>query len=127
MNKDFIQVKALEGELKLSQKRRDLGCTITTKEMIFQRPHTSYHILIDDVVSIIPLQTAPKSMLFEVDDHTFVKTSFSSQTYRIVAVKSIMYTRHGRLERDETEIIVPLSKGFLEYFAKYTSLIPISD
>ncbi len=64
MHNDFIQVKALEGELKLSQKKTRFGCTVTTKEMVFQKPHHSYQIILNDIISISLMKLKVEVSLF---------------------------------------------------------------
>lgn len=125
MNHDFISVKPLTGELKLSQKKSGLGVSITTKEIILQRPHTSYHILFKDIISIVPIRTIPRNVTFEIDMNTSVRTSFGSNYYKISTSQASVYNRKGRSERGETEFIVPLSDAFMNYFANLSGLVQV--
>jgi hypothetical protein len=124
MSQDFIRVKDMEGTLLLSHKNGNLGCTVTTKEIIFQRPHCSYHILFKDIISMIPHSLNTKRMTFMTSNNPTekVKTQFSSNYYKIVADKVRVYRRSGIYENGETDFIVPLHKLFLNYFAKYADL-----
>lgn len=122
MNEHFVQVKALDGELKLSQKKRGFGCSITTKEIVFQRPYLSYHVYLSDVISLIPVEAPPKNMTFDVDHHTKVTTSFGSQYYKLLTSEAKVYTSKGWSHRGETEFYVSLSEPFLQYFKKYSQL-----
>lgn len=125
VNPDFIQVKSLEGELKLSQKRRGYGITITTKEIIFQRPHLSYHVLLEDVLSLQSITSPPKNIKFEVDPITTVSTTFGSKYYKLVASKVTVYSRSGSSKQEDTEFLVSLSDPFIHYFSKFSNLTPI--
>lgn len=116
---DFIQVKRLRGELLLSQKRNHWGCTLTTKELIFQKPHISYHLLLDDIIGMVPFHpkhpTRGEGWIgpWAVLDH-------SSSTYKITASRLTIIRRNGIGRRGKTDLIVPLNQRFLRYFDKYT-------
>jgi len=42
MHHDFIQIKSLNGELKISHKMSNIGLTVTTEELVIQKPHLNY-------------------------------------------------------------------------------------
>jgi hypothetical protein len=125
LNNDLIQVKELLGELKLSQKRRGYGVTITTKEIIFQRPYLSYHVLFKDVISLHSISSPPKNIKFEVDPITTVSTTFGSEYYKLVASKVTVYSKNGSSEQVDTEFLVSLSDHFIQYFSKFSNLTAI--
>ncbi|GAB7389080.1 hypothetical protein BSNK01_29180 [Bacillaceae bacterium] len=124
LNNDFIKVKQLEGELKLSQVKPGLGCTITTKEIVFQKPHRSYHFLLEDIIRIIPLEIGTSSYTFRTAGEK-VTASFGSSYYKITVEKAKIYNRSGIHERGEMEFIVPLTDKFLKYVSQYSSLVVI--
>ncbi|MBO8172509.1 MAG: hypothetical protein H0Z33_11510 [Bacillaceae bacterium] len=125
MDNDFIRVKSLEGELKLSQVKRRLGCTVTTKEIVLQKPHHSYHIKFEDILGIIPVELDAKQMVFHHQDERVIAT-FGSHYYRISANKIMIYNQSGKFERGQTDLIVPLSKKFMEYVSAYSKLTRIT-
>jgi hypothetical protein len=127
VNEHFVQVKSLDGELKLSQKNKGFGYSITTKEIVFQRPYLSYHVYLADVVSLIPLTTPPRNMTFDVDHHTKITTNFGGQYYKLLTTQAKVYTSKGWSERGETEFYVALSESFLQYFKKYSKLTLIDS
>ncbi len=116
---DFIQVKRLRGELLLSQKRNHWGCTLTTKELIFQKPHLSYHLLLDDIIGIVPFH--PKHgpgaegwiSPWETPDP-------SASPYKITANRLTIIRRSGAVRRGQTDLILPLNQRFLRYFREHT-------
>lgn len=56
MNDNFISIKTLDGDLKHSHKKHDFGLTVSTKELVFQKPHVNYHIRLEDIISITPFE-----------------------------------------------------------------------
>src|SRR5699024_8524606 len=96
---DFIQVKGMEGELLLYQKRNRLGCTLTTRELIFQKPHASYQIMLSDTMGIVPFQPE-RVQGVQILDQTEVRPLFTNQYYRISAHRIYLINRNGRFERE---------------------------
>jgi len=125
MNPDFIRVKGLEGELKLAQIKPHLGCLITTKEMVFQKPHTSYHLMLDDITGIMPFEMEQQTIRLQIDKHTLVDANFGNRYYKISATKMKVYRRSGIVENGFSEVIVQLRENFLQYIAKYSNLTVI--
>ena len=128
MSTNFIRVKALEGELKLSQIKSRFGCSITTKELVFQKPHHSYQIQLTDIISMVPHKLNSRDIAFATHApiQEPVVTSFERDYYKIPVDKVKVYNRSGTLEKGKTEFIVPLSKKMLEYVALYSNLTVVS-
>lgn len=120
-------MNALAGELKLSQTRKRFGCSITTKELIFQKPHLSYQILLSDIVSIVPHKLKPRQIGFavHVPAQEPIIASFEKNYYRIDAEKVTIHNRNGVFERGSTQLIVPLNQKMLKYIAEYSDLVVI--
>ncbi|MEW9033804.1 MAG: hypothetical protein AB2404_13965 [Planifilum fimeticola] len=116
---DFIQVKRLRGELLLSQKRNRWGCTLTTKELIFQKPHISYHLLLDDIIGIVPFRPKRRTRGEGWNDQ-WENPDLSSSTYKITASRLTIIRRNGAVRRGQTDLILPLNQRFLRYFQKHT-------
>lgn len=115
----FIKVKSMEGELLFSQKRKRLGCTLTTKELIFQQPHATYHMLLEDVIGMIPFQLDnPRNHIGSIGE-TEVVTHFPKDYYKIAVRKIYVIKRHGMHERNDTHLIIPLNKRFIDKLAEY--------
>ncbi|GAA4717054.1 hypothetical protein [Brevibacillus fulvus] len=124
MNSDFIRLKNLEGELKLSQINKSLGCSVTSKELVFFKPHVTYHLFLHDIVSIVPvrLDSAPISFRHK---HELIRAEFSSDYYKVSVKWARVVTRSGVAERENPEFIVPLSDKMLRYVADYSGLVVI--
>jgi hypothetical protein len=124
MNRDYIPVKMLEGELKLSQVKRGFRCSITTKEIIFQKPHHSYQIQLADIISMVPynLESKPISFSLSTTQDEQVIATFGKDYYKISAEKIKVFNRQGVHEKGQTEIIVALNSRFLEQVALYSNM-----
>jgi hypothetical protein len=128
VNRDFIRVKSLEGELKLSQIKWRFGCSVTTKELIFQKPHHSYQIQLADIISIIPHEIEKKDITFATHptgNVEHVATTFGSSYYKISADRVKLYNRNGIFEKGHTDFIIPLSKKILDHIALYSKLVVV--
>lgn len=120
---DFIRVNRIEGELLLSQKRHRLGCTLTTRELIFQKPHTSYQVMLSETLGILPFQLNQTGSTLPWDE-TGV-TPFTHRFYRISASRIFIINRNGRFERGATDLLIPLSDRFIRHIQQYTDLVSI--
>ena len=125
MNTDFIRVKSLEGELKLSQIKNQFGCSITTKELVFLKPHHSYQIQLNDIISMVPHQVDSKPITFfpQAGKQEKVVASFGNNYYKVSVDKVKIYNRSGTFERGKMDFIVPLNQKMLEHVAQYSNLM----
>jgi hypothetical protein len=124
MNSDFIRLKNLEGELKLTQMNRSLGTSITSKELVFLKPHTTYHLFLHDIISIVPFKLDQQTISFR-HRHELIRSEFGSDYYKLVVKWARVVTRSGITEREQAEFIVPLSGKMLQYIAQYSGLVVI--
>lgn len=124
MNSDFIRLKHLEGDLKLSQMNTSFGCSVTSKELVFFKPHMTYHLFLQDVVSMIPikLETAPVSFRYQSET---IRHTFGSDYYKLVVKWARIVSRSGIVEKEDMEFIVPLSSKMLSYISQYSGLVAI--
>ena len=122
MNHNFIRVKQLAGELVLSHKKNMLGTSVTTKEVFFQKPDHTYHILFDDILSIIPFELKKDQATIKIADELKVKSMFSNRLYKITTTEMLVMNRSGRYVRQGAELIIPLSDAFLEKISQFSGL-----
>lgn len=108
------------GDLIISQKRNYWGATLTTKEFIFQKPHLSYHILLDDVIGITPYKL--KEILPVCELPHMIQANHTHNYYKLTAGKLFIINRHGIFAKEATDLIVPLNSRLLHYVEKYTDL-----
>ncbi|MFM1652216.1 hypothetical protein ACI7RC_08950 [Brevibacillus sp. B_LB10_24] len=125
MNSNFIRLKNLEGELKLTQMNKSLSCSVTSKELVFQKPHTTYHLFLHDIISIIPVRVDSPGISFRHRSE-LIRTTFGSDYFKLAVKWARIVTRSGVVEREDMEFIVPLSQKMLQYIARYSgmSVIP---
>jgi hypothetical protein len=117
---DFIQVKRIRGELLLSHKRNHWGCTLTTKELIFQKPHLSYHLLLADIVGMVPYHPKHRTRGEGWIDQWEPPDRSTDSTYKITTNRLTIISRNGTARRGQTDLIVPLNQRFLRFFQKHT-------
>ncbi|GAA0379830.1 hypothetical protein [Bacillus horti] len=122
MNHKFITVKNLHGELVFYHRKGNLGTSITTKEMFFQKPNFSYHILFDDIHSMIPYDIGSQQTSIQISDELKVFSEFSNQLYKVHINEMVVLNRQGRFLRQNVEIILPLSPAFLEKVQQFSHL-----
>jgi hypothetical protein len=117
----FIPIKRLAGYLILSQRRHNWGATLTTKELVFQRPHLSYHIFLEDVLGLVPYPFPgphrPPNMAeswFEPNTHR--------NFYKLSVARLHLINRQGAFTQEATDLIIPLNDRFIQYLDQYTDL-----
>ena len=124
MNNHFIRLKQLEGELKLTQMNKDLGCSVTSKELVFFKPHMTYHLFLHDIISVVPStrESLPPAYLRRGQEP---RPFFGADSYKLAAKWVRVISRSGIVERENMEFIVPLSDKMLSYILEYSGLMVI--
>ncbi|GED69146.1 hypothetical protein BRE01_28480 [Brevibacillus reuszeri] len=124
MNSNFIRLKNMEGELKFTQMNNNLGCTVTSKELIFFKPHMTYHLFLHDIVSMVPVTLGAAPISFRQQSET-IQASFGSDYYKLNVKWGRVISRSGIVEKENMEFIVPLSAKVLSYISQYSGLVVI--
>lgn len=114
-------MKQLAGHLIISQKKNQWGITLTTKELVFQKPHLSYHILLDDIIGIIPYEINKGNHPFSEHIETSVEP-FTRHYYKLTLSALTMIRRQGITHLSSTDLIISLNQRILDFLQKYTSL-----
>jgi hypothetical protein len=126
VNQDFMQIKVLEGELKLSHKKRDLGLTLSTKELVVQKPHVNYHVMLADIISIVPTEGItwkPKTIVQRKGiQHEIKSYGIGLNHYRIYAKAAKMHNRSGIFDLGVMEVILPIHPDLLHVIGQYAQL-----
>lgn len=126
MNDNFIHIKSMDGDLKLVHKKRDFGITISTKELVFQKPHVNYHLKLEDIVSIIPFDTAElKAITFNNRRHSgseLMNMSSGMPHYKIHVQRAILHNRSGIFPLSSAQFILPIHHELLLAISKYSGL-----
>ncbi|MFD0698296.1 hypothetical protein ACFQZT_29910 [Paenibacillus sp. GCM10027628] len=117
MNPDFIQIKSLEGELKMSHKRKDYGLTVTTKELILHKPHVNYYFKLEDIINILPFDHSGfKKVSFVSSRAANKETTYlapGSEHYRIYVQAATVHNRSGLFQMGATDVIIPIHREIL--------------
>ncbi|GIQ66169.1 hypothetical protein ABEV74_15425 [Paenibacillus cisolokensis] len=126
MNPDFIRLKSLEGELKLSHKNKDYGITVSTAEFVIHKPHVNYFIRFADMVSIVPYE-APGGGRMAVRHKRrggaeLATANPSRDTYRIFVRGATVHNRSGRFDIGPMEFVLPIHRDLLELVAQYSGM-----
>ncbi|WP_199614352.1 hypothetical protein [Paenibacillus alkalitolerans] len=125
MYNDFLQLKSLEGELKLSHKKNDFGLTVSTKELVYQKPHVNYYIKLEDIVSIIPYETVGRPVRIVASrnsNNEIVNMNIGQDRYRIFTKGATMHSRSGIFRMGPTEFVLPVLAELLHFIAHYGQL-----
>jgi len=126
MYNDFLQIKSLEGELKLSHKKRDFGITVSTKELVYQKPHVNYLIPLDKIVTITPFEDASSPGRRRgwkgIPTYELSGLAIGKDHYRIYALEAVMHSRSGIHALGSTEFILPMAPELLRAVARYGQL-----
>ncbi|SFS45153.1 hypothetical protein [Marininema halotolerans] len=119
-NTPFIKVKPMHGELLVYQRQDQLRYTLTTQELIFQKPHASYQILLTDIIGMIPFELERDAKSLDFLSEVGIRPAFSKQYYRISANRVKVINRSGHFERGTTDILLPLNDRFIRHLSAHT-------
>ncbi len=130
MNRDFMRIKSLEGELKYAHKRMEIGLTVSTHEFVLQKPHVNYHVKLEDIISIVPYESmALKKMTIinqsAAGDEVRSVTS-GSKHYRVHVKQVIIHNRSGIHQVGQMEFVMSIAHELLTAIAEYSGLRTIS-
>ncbi|MFK7694007.1 hypothetical protein [Paenibacillus sp. HJGM_3] len=128
---DFIQIRSLEGILMMYHKKQDLGLTVSTRELVIQRPHMTYYVMLPDIVSIYPYESlSGKSVRFVSNNaegsREIARLNGDTGSYRLYAAKATMHSRSGLFEIGKMEFVLPIAEEMLDKIAKYGEFDRIS-
>ncbi|NGP43925.1 hypothetical protein G4V62_02780 [Bacillaceae bacterium SIJ1] len=123
MFKDLMKIKEIDGELKLSHKQKDFGITLSTEELIVQKPHMNYHIKLDDIVSIRPFESPRfKSISLSTGLENAREVAMMNQHrnhYQFHVKKAYVHRRSGISEIGTTSIVFPIRQKYIQRIATY--------
>lgn len=110
----FIPIKQFAGDLIISQRRYELRSTLTTKELIFQKPHITYYIWIDLILGIVPYQPATNKKIL-LDNNPIYS---HKKLFKISCQKVNIITRSGLNIHHNAEIVIPIHQRLLAYLTR---------
>jgi hypothetical protein len=116
INTDFIDIKRFSGELVISQVKYPYRFTLTNKEFVFQKPNMTYHLMLSDIIGMIPY-TLPKEELMHP----------TWQHYQIRAKAVYVVGRNGTFERESADLLLPLHPRMVRELAKIDNFIQLES
>lgn len=116
INTDFIHIKRFSGELVISQVKYPYRYTLTKKEFIFQKPNMTYHLMLSDIIGMIPYVLPKKELLHPTWQH-----------YQIRAKALYVVGRNGTFEKESADLILPLHPRMVQELAKMDNFIQIDN
>lgn len=129
MNRDFMSINSLEGELKLSHKKTDFGLTVSTKELVLQKPHVNYYIRLEHILSIVPFETKGfKAVTFanrRAAGNELTHLSLGATHYRLYVSEALIHNRSGTFRIGEAQFIMPIHEDLLKAISHYAGMSAI--
>ncbi|WP_372011190.1 hypothetical protein NBRC13296_11120 [Paenibacillus chitinolyticus] len=125
MNPDFISIQMTDGELKYSHKKSGLGLTVTTKELIVQKPHVNYYIPLQAILSIVPFEAKGHTLTFSSRNgggSELTSMSAGLPHYRLSVSGLRLHNRSGIFTMGAVEFIVPLRDELLLTVSRLSGL-----
>ncbi|MDF2660757.1 MAG: hypothetical protein K0Q94_3548 [Paenibacillus sp.] len=123
MNPDFIKLKPLEGELKLSHKKRLFGITVSTKEVVLHKPHANYYLHLSDIVSITPFESKQSPNLRFVNKQAsqqeIVQESDGPPHYNVYVKQATLHNRSGLFPLGKMRFIIPIHHDLMQVIAQF--------
>lgn len=131
MNRDFISIRSMEGEIKLSHKKTAYGMTVTSKELILQKPHMNYYLNLDDIQSIMPIDPYGLKPIKAIRDWTeaseLVSVAPGSRHYRVAVRAAVMHSRSGLRQLKGCDFILPISDEMLKAIGMWAGLFGLPE
>lgn len=100
----------------ISQVKYPYRYTLTKKEFIFQKPHITYHVLLSDIIGMIPYTVHKKELQHPTWPH-----------YQIRAKALYILNRSGTFERESADLILPLHPRMVRALAEMDNFTQIED
>ncbi|MCU6797870.1 MULTISPECIES: hypothetical protein [Paenibacillus] len=126
MNNDFIQIKSLQGDLKISHKKSDFGITVSTEELVYQKPHVNYYFKLAHITSIVPFDTSEsKKITFHnrrSSGSEIITMSQGIPHYRFHVSQAYVHNRSGIFQLGNAQFILPIVNDLLKAISKYAGL-----
>ncbi|WP_438445821.1 hypothetical protein [Gorillibacterium sp. sgz5001074] len=126
MNRDFIAIRSMEGEIKLSHKKSAYGLTVTSKELVLQKPHMNYYLRLEDIISIMPVDPYGLKPLRTVQDGSeasgLVSVSPGTRHYRIMMQAAVIHNRSGLRQVRSCDFILPITDEMLRTIGRWAGL-----
>ncbi|QJC54338.1 hypothetical protein HGI30_11755 [Paenibacillus albicereus] len=126
MNADFLPVRDLEGHLLLSIKKPEFGLTVSTRELVYHKPHVNYYLKLDDMVSLVPFELRrTKEMTAGHSRGGTAEYAISGAdvpVYRIHVSAAVVHNRSGRFQTGAMQFILPIPPRMLQLIGAHSGM-----
>jgi hypothetical protein len=127
---NFLKIRHLEGELKFYHKNNGLGITLSTRELVLQRPHINYRFKLEHIISMVPFEKKGKPTMSLIKEKTayheitIVRAwgTGEQQQYKLDVSQAEIHSRSGILQTGRLQFIVPIHPRLLEAIVQYGQL-----
>jgi hypothetical protein len=107
----------------ISHKKREFGLTVSTEELVFQKPHANYHIKLEDIAGIVPFETKGKRTVTLTTERNAVreitKLPIGSGHYRFYVNAAVVHNRSGVFQMGPSEFVLPVLADLLHAITKH--------
>ncbi len=130
VNSDFLKIKPVDGDIKLSHKKRNYGLTVTTQEFIFHKPHINYYVKYEDLISIVHFdaqlyQAELQHHKLLVSEH-FHQIETHPTLYKLMIRNAVIHNRSGLFPIGLFDLIIPIHHRLFQAIVEYSGLRIIS-
>ncbi|MGN7453688.1 hypothetical protein ACTHPH_02600 [Paenibacillus pasadenensis] len=126
MNADFLPVRDLEGHLLLSVKKPDFGLTVSTRELVYHKPHVNYYLKLDDMVSLMPFELRQTKEMKAGHSRggtaEYAVSGAGASAYRIHVSAAVMHNRSGRFQMGAMQFILPIPPRMLQLIGVHSGM-----
>jgi hypothetical protein len=126
LNEHFIRIHSLEGDLKISHKKGEFGITVSTKELVYQKPHANYFIKLEHILSIVPFDSSGfKAITFHnrrSSGSEIINLSYGIPHYRFYVQDASLHNRSGIYQMGNAQFVLPILPDLLLVISKYAGL-----
>jgi hypothetical protein len=123
MNRDFLKLKPLEGELKLSHKKGLFGLTVSTRELVLHKPHVNYYTKLEDIISITPYSGEGNRPLRIESKVRANKEMISAEDgvprYNVYVRKTTVHNRSGLHTLGAMQFVIPIHNEIMIAIGQY--------
>lgn len=125
MNRDFMPIIAMDGELVISIKKAEYGITVFSKELVYHKPHVNYYMKLADITGIIPFETREAHKVAVGQGYhasEYVSLIRGDSSYSLYVRGALMHNRSGLFTMGAMQFVLPVPKIALEAIGKCSGM-----
>ncbi|MDG0812508.1 hypothetical protein [Cohnella rhizosphaerae] len=112
----------------MSHKKGPFGLTLSTRELVVQKPHMNYYILFEHIVSVVPCESvrldrkAMSAARTASGEIAYGSIAAGTAYYAVYAKEVVVHHRGGIHRAGPMEFRLPIYKRLIEELARYGGL-----